>query len=251
MVEHPKRTSLTLVRLRSKVGKKHVERAIGVTLAATLFWGLSKYLFQADLRSKQVLLFVVMVWILAFVFDHFQTEKTDAKAVLTESEKLQSQKMEAIGRLAGGVAHDFNNLLAVISGYSDLLLENLGSSDHTRAKLEQIKQAANSAAALTRQLLMFSRQQVIQPMVMDINQVVSNTGTMLRRLIKENIEFVVILEPTLDFVGDASYEPRPRRNLSHRFHRGRDSPGPDPRDARRKFRPQNRCVEHQQRDHQL
>jgi len=163
MVEHPKRTSLTLVRLRSKVGKKHVERAIGVTLAATLFWGLSKYLFQADLRSKQVLLFVVMVWILAFVFDHFQTEKTDAKAVLTESEKLQSQKMEAIGRLAGGVAHDFNNLLAVISGYSDLLLENLGSSDHTRAKLEQIKQAANSAAALTRQLLMFSRQQIIQP----------------------------------------------------------------------------------------
>ena len=200
MVEHPKRTSLTLVRLRSKVGKKHVERAIGVTLAATLFWGLSKYLFQADLRSKQVLLFVVMVWILAFVFDHFQTEKTDAKAVLTESEKLQSQKMEAIGRLAGGVAHDFNNLLAVISGYSDLLLENLGSSDHTRAKLEQIKQAANSAAALTRQLLMFSRQQVIQPMVMDINQVVSNTGTMLRRLIKENIEFVVILEPNLDLV---------------------------------------------------
>jgi two-component system, cell cycle sensor histidine kinase and response regulator CckA len=200
MVEHPKRASLTLVRLRSKVGKKHVERAIGVMLAATLFWGLSKYLFQADLRSNQVLLFIVMVWTLAFVFDHFQTEKTDAKAVLTESEKLQSQKMEAIGRLAGGVAHDFNNLLAVISGYSDLLLENLGSSDHNRAKLEQIKQAANSAAALTRQLLMFSRQQVIQPMVLDINQIVSNTGTMLRRLIKENIEFVVIVEPNLDLV---------------------------------------------------
>jgi signal transduction histidine kinase/CheY-like chemotaxis protein len=200
MVEHPNRTSRILVRLRSKVGKKNFVRAIGVMLAAILFWGLSKYLFQAALRSNQVVLFVAMVWTLAFLFDHFQTEKTDAKAVLTESEKLQSQKMEAIGRLAGGVAHDFNNLLAVISGYSDLLLENLGSSDHNRAKLEQIKQAANSAAALTRQLLMFSRQQLIQPVTLDINQIVSNTGKMLRRLIRENIEFVVILEPNLDLV---------------------------------------------------
>src|SRR5215469_3068176 len=199
MVEPPKRTSRTLV-LRSIVGRKHAVRAIGVVLAALVFWGLSKYLFHADLRSSQVALFVAMVWTLAFVFDHFQTEKTDAQAVLTESEKLQSQKMEAIGRLAGGVAHDFNNLLAVISGYSDLLLDNLGSSDQNRSKLEQIKQAANSAAALTRQLLMFSRQQLIQPVTLDINQIVSNTGKMLRRLIKENIEFAVILEPNLDLV---------------------------------------------------
>jgi CheY-like chemotaxis protein len=108
--------------------------------------------------------------------------------------------MEAIGRLAGGVAHDFNNLLAVISGYSDLLLDNLDPSDQNRTKLEQIKQAANSAAALTRQLLMFSRQQIIQPVTLDINQIVSNTGKMLRRLIKENIELDVILEPNLDLV---------------------------------------------------
>jgi signal transduction histidine kinase len=169
-------------------------------LAALLFCGLSKHLFHADLRSSQVALFVAMVWTLALVFEYFQTEKTDAQAVLTESEKLQSQKMEAIGRLAGGVAHDFNNLLAVITGYSDLLLDNLGSSDQNRAKLEQIKQAANSAAALTRQLLMFSRQQLIQPVALDINQIVGNTGKMLRRLIKENIEFAVILEPKLDLV---------------------------------------------------
>jgi nitrogen-specific signal transduction histidine kinase len=136
----------------------------------------------------------------AFVFDYFRTEKTDDQAVLSESEKLQSQKMEAIGRLAGGVAHDFNNLLAVISGYSDLLLDNLGSSDQNRSKLEQIKQAANSAAALTRQLLMFSRQQLIQPVALDINQIVSNTGKMLQRLIKENIEFAVVLKPNLDLV---------------------------------------------------
>jgi len=98
------------------------------------------------------------------------------------------------------VAHDFNNLLAVISGYSDLLLDSLGSSDVNRAKLEHIKQAASSAAALTRQLLMFSRQQVIQPVILDINQIVSNTEKMLRRLIKENIEFAVVLEPNLDRV---------------------------------------------------
>src|SRR5207244_741718 len=120
------------------------------------------------------------------------------------SERLQSQKMEAIGRLAGGVAHDFNNLLAVINGYSDLLLESVGSSDPNRAKLEQIKQAANSAASLTRQLLMFSRQQVIQPLILDINQIVANTEKMVRRLIKENIEFTVMLDPTLDRANAAS-----------------------------------------------
>ena len=199
MVEPQNRTNRTLV-LRSIFGRKHAVRAIGVVLAALLFCGLSKYLFRGDLRSSQVALFVAIVWTLAFVFEYFQTEKTDAQAVLTESEKLQSQKMEAIGRLAGGVAHDFNNLLAVISGYSDLLLDNVGLSDQNRSRLEQIKQAANSAAALTRQLLMFSRKQLIQPVPLDINQIVSNTGKMLRRLIKENIEFAVILEPKLDLV---------------------------------------------------
>ena len=202
MVEHPNRASSTLVRVGSIIGKKHVVRAIGIVLSAVLFWGLSKYLILADVRSNQLVLFVAMVWTLAFVFDHFQTERTDVEVqvIPTESEKLQSQKMEAIGRLAGGVAHDFNNLLAVISGYSDLLLDNLDPSDHNRTKLEQIKQAANSAAALTRQLLMFSRQQIIQPVALDINQIVSNTGKMLRRLIKENIELDVILEPNLDLV---------------------------------------------------
>src|SRR5437762_13042676 len=108
--------------------------------------------------------------------------------------------MEAIGRLAGGVAHDFNNLLAVITGYSDLLLESLASSEPDRRKVEQIKQAANSAASLTRQLLMFSRQQVIQPVILDINQTVGNIEKMLRRLIKEDIEFTVVLDRYLDRV---------------------------------------------------
>ena len=132
--------------------------------------------------------------------DHTQTEKAGAQDFLAESEKLQSQKMEAIGRLAGGVAHDFNNLLAVIIGYSDLMLESLGASDPNRAKLEHIIQAANSAASLTSQLLMFSRQQIIQPVILDVNQIVSKTEKMLRRLVKENIEFGVVLEPNLERV---------------------------------------------------
>jgi two-component system, cell cycle sensor histidine kinase and response regulator CckA len=141
-------------------------------------------------------------WVLAIVLDRSQAKKVVAQDTLVRSEKLleQSQKMEAIGRLAGGVAHDFNNLLAVISGYSDLLLENLASSEPDRRKVEQIKQAANSAASLTRQLLMFSRQQVIQPVILDINQTVGNIEKMLRRLIKENIEFTVVLDRYLERV---------------------------------------------------
>jgi two-component system, cell cycle sensor histidine kinase and response regulator CckA len=127
-------------------------------------------------------------------------EKAVAQDSLTESEKLQSQKMEAIGRLAGGVAHDFNNLLSVITGYSDLLLESLASSEPDRRRVEQIKQAANCAAVLTRQLLMFSRQHVVQPVILDVNKTVGNIEKMLRRLIKENIEFTVLLNQNLNRV---------------------------------------------------
>ena len=125
-------------------------------------------------------------------------EKGPAQDAPARSEEilLQSQKMEAIGRLAGGIAHDFNNLLAVITGYSDLLLES-PASDLDRRKVEQIKQAANSAASLIRQLLMFSRQQVVQHTVLDLNQAVGGTEKMLRRLIRENIEFTVMLDPHL------------------------------------------------------
>jgi len=108
--------------------------------------------------------------------------------------------MEAIGLLAGGVAHDFNNLLAVINGYSDLLLERADVPSADRRSLEQIKQAGTSAASLTRQLLMLSRQQVVEPVVLDINRTVGNLDKMLRRLIKENIEFSFVLDPQLDRV---------------------------------------------------
>jgi two-component system, cell cycle sensor histidine kinase and response regulator CckA len=201
MFKHPKGTSHSLGSLQSiKAQRKPIVRVIAILVATLGLLELSKYVFRAQLRPDGVVLFVVIVWALAFVLDKLHSEDTGTQEDLTGSEKLQSQKMEAIGRLAGGVAHDFNNLLAVISGYSDLLLESVGSSEPNRAKLEQIKRAANSAASLTRQLLMFSRQQVIQPVVLDINQIVANTEKMVRRLIKENIEFTVTLDPTLDRV---------------------------------------------------
>ena len=203
MIEVLNRTNRIFAWLRSKKVRGQQMMRIIATMAVTLtFLALSKYVFHSDLRLGEIVLFVALMWALAVVFDRSQTEKVAAQHALPQSGKLleQSQKMEAIGRLAGGVAHDFNNLLAVIIGYSDLLLESLGSSDLNRAKVEQIKQAASSAASLTRQLLTFSRQQVIQPVVLDINQTVSNTEKMLRRLIKENIEFTVELDHNLDRV---------------------------------------------------
>ncbi|MBD3224696.1 MAG: PAS domain S-box protein [Caldithrix sp.] len=105
-----------------------------------------------------------------------------------EEQLRQSQKMEAVGKLAGGVAHDFNNLLTVISGYSDLLLGQLDEKDPTFDKLQQIKKAGNRAASLTNQLLAFSRKQVLKPEILNVNHLINNTQKMLHRLIGENIE---------------------------------------------------------------
>src|SRR6266478_935712 len=110
---------------------------------------------------------------------------------LLEQQLRQSQKMEAVGRLAGGVAHDFNNLLMVIKGHTELLLNVLPPSEHCSRKIEQIDRAADRASALTRQLLAFSRLQVLQPHVMNLNEVVEEMGRLLPRLIGEDIELVV------------------------------------------------------------
>jgi two-component system cell cycle sensor histidine kinase/response regulator CckA len=107
----------------------------------------------------------------------------------------QSQKMEAIGRLAGGVAHDFNNLLTVILSYTDMMLQDRPEDDSSREDLIQIREASIVAASLTRQLLAFSRQQVIEPKLLDLNDVLARSGKMLQRLIGEDIELIVIPAP--------------------------------------------------------
>ena len=117
-----------------------------------------------------------------------------------EAQYLQAQKMEAVGRLAGGVAHDFNNLLSVILTYAGFLLDEVREGDPLRADILEIQRAGEQAASLTRQLLTFSRKQVLQPEVMDLNTVVSGMEEMLRRLIGEDIELVIRLAGDLGIV---------------------------------------------------
>ncbi|HEX8174161.1 MAG TPA: PAS domain S-box protein [Pyrinomonadaceae bacterium] len=114
-----------------------------------------------------------------------------------EEQLRQSQKMEAVGRLAGGVAHDFNNLLTAITGYSDLSLRRLEGNNPLRRNIEEIRKAADRAANLTRQLLAFSRKQVLQPKVLNLNDVVSDMDKMLRRLIGEDVDLLCIPAPAL------------------------------------------------------
>jgi two-component system cell cycle sensor histidine kinase/response regulator CckA len=112
-----------------------------------------------------------------------------------EAQLRQTHKMEAVGRLAGGVAHDFNNLLGVITGYSELLLRDLDPQHPGAKRVEQIQKAAGRAAGLTRQLLAFSRKEVSQPRILDLGEVVTDAEAMLRRLIGEDIELVTTAGP--------------------------------------------------------
>src|SRR5258705_105357 len=128
--------------------------------------------------------------------DYYETFVRD----ITEQRRLQtqlvqSQKMEAVGRLAGGIAHDFNNLLTVITTSCDLLLEDLDVTDPRREDVDQVRQAADGAAALTRQLLAFSRQQVLTPQVVNLGDVVDGVEKMLRRVIGEDVDLVTVVGP--------------------------------------------------------
>ena len=130
------------------------------------------------------------VWVIADV--------TERKMI--EEQLRQAQKMDAVGQLAGGVAHDFNNLLTVITSYGQFLLNALPEQDPRRSDAHQITQAAARAASLTRQLLAFSRRQVLQPQVLDLNEVIGDMERLLRRVISEDIALVTQLENTIGAV---------------------------------------------------
>ncbi len=129
-------------------------------------------------------------------------DMTESKQAEEERERLsdqlaQAQKMESIGRLAGGVAHDFNNMLTVIKGQAEILLKVFSRDPKVRQRLEHIEQAANASANLTRQLLAFARKEKIKPAILDLNEAIGQTLKMLRRLIGENIELLWQLDPAL------------------------------------------------------
>ncbi len=123
---------------------------------------------------------------------------TDVKQL--EEQFLQSQKMEAIGRLAGGVAHDFNNILTAIQGYSEQARKRLDGDEVATEYIREVEKAAERAASLTRQLLAFSRKQTLQPKVVDLNTIVAQMDKLLRRLIGEDIELVTCPGPDLGHV---------------------------------------------------
>src|SRR5437867_1639542 len=125
-----------------------------------------------------------------------EAEEREEKRWL-EEQLRQAQKMESIGKLAGGIAHDFNNLLTAIIGYSELVLNQTRNDDPLRQHIEEIKKAGERAASLTRQLLAYSRKQVLQPRVLDLNAVIAELDKMLRRHIGADIELVTRLAPEL------------------------------------------------------
>jgi two-component system cell cycle sensor histidine kinase/response regulator CckA len=131
------------------------------------------------------------------VEDLTERRRTEETLRRSEEQLLQWQKVEAIGRLAGGVAHDFNNLLMTIKGCSELLLNDFDRRDPRRDEVEEIRKAAERATSLTRQLLAFGRRQVLQPQVLDLNVVVSNMNKMLHRLIGEDVQLNTVLAPDL------------------------------------------------------
>lgn len=183
----------TFTRVQEKAGDRAIIVLTGLddeTLAGqSVRQGAQDYLVKGQLDRR------VLFRALRYAVDRKQAEN----ALREREEQLrQAQKMESIGQLAGGVAHDFNNLLTVINSYSDMLLSEIGlEKPFLRNGLDQIKEAGHRAASLTRQLLVFSRRQVLEPKVLDLNEVVTNLAKLLRRLIGEDINLVLCPEPTL------------------------------------------------------
>ena len=134
---------------------------------------------------------------LAIARDISERKKTEEEKKKLEAQLHMAQKMEAIGKLAGGVAHDFNNILTVIMGNASLALMEVGKDNTLRQEIEEIRKAGERAASLTRQLLAFSRKQIVQPKILDINELLTDIEIMLGRLIGENVELLTIQAPAL------------------------------------------------------
>jgi len=135
---------------------------------------------------------------LNFLIDITEQKKAEKDLLEREKQLNQAQKMEAIGKLTGGVAHDFNNILTVIIGFSDYLLMHYKNDKHLILYINNIKEAGNRAASLTHQLLAFSRKQILQPKVVNLNTIISNIKKMVGRLIGEDIELIIYLDPSLE-----------------------------------------------------
>jgi signal transduction histidine kinase len=170
-------------------------------IAAIAVWGtLHGYgPFARDTPNESLLLLqafmgtsaMIAMSVVAAVSDYRQT------GVVFGEEQRQSQKMEAIGRLAGGIAHDFNNMLTVIASYSGMLMETGSLAREDRKAIEQIAQATTRASSLTAQLLAFCRRQLVQPIVLNLNEVISHMEPMLHRLIGKDIVLSTVLAPSL------------------------------------------------------
>ena len=148
--------------------------------------------FSRELRQPDNDVFRMMADIGMKIGQFIDRKRTEEALQESEQQLRQAVKLEAIGRLAGGMAHDFNNVLTVITGYGTMLLPSLEGDSVSRARMMEILKAANRAAALTHQLLAFSRRQVLQPRILDLNAVVASIEHLLRPLIGEDVEFVIV-----------------------------------------------------------
>ena len=191
-------------RLGSHNGLELIERAIGEGFCNPMILLTGRGDHEVDVEAMKagaadyLVKDQITAQLLERVIRHSIERKVSEVALRRSDEQLrQSQKMEALGSLAGGLAHDFNNLLSVILSYSELLAGDLKTGDPMLADLEQINSAGLRASNLTRQLLAFSRQQVLQPKVIDLNTVFNSMEKMLRRLIGEDVELVTVTGPEL------------------------------------------------------
>ncbi|MDQ2938789.1 MAG: PAS domain S-box protein, partial [Acidobacteriota bacterium] len=153
--------------------------------------------FSHAIREPDPALLAMMATIGGQIGQFIESKRVEEALGESEEQLRQSQKLEAIGQLAGGVAHDFNNLLTVIGGYSSIILAKLPQESPHRISVEEIKKASDRASSLTRQLLAFSRKQILQPKILDLNSIVSDLEKMVRRLIGEDIDLLALTDPDL------------------------------------------------------